>query len=379
MSGHPRGAGRGSDGPFSAAHGTSPDLPDVLEASARIAPCIHRTPVLTCETLNGIAGAEIFFKCENFQKIGAFKIRGAANAIFSLSGDEAARGVATHSSGNHAQAVAFACRARGIGARIVMPENSSRVKVDAVRGYGADIVFCGLRQKDREETLRRVLAETGSVLIHPYDDFRVIAGQATAALELLEQAGGVAGACEPGGVKKNTFVSDCEKLGVNSLRRVNVKPFGDRETTETPPLDFVLAPVGGGGLLSGTSIAVKNLSPTTVVIGAEPQYADDAFRSLRDGVLYPQSPGTTIADGLRTGLSERTFSIIRRHVAAVVTVSEESIVAAMRTIWERMKILVEPSAAVPFAAILEEKLDVRGKRVGMILSGGNVDLDALPW
>jgi threonine dehydratase len=348
-----RGDGRAPRGHTTAEPGPVPDFSDVLDASARIAPYIHRTPVLTCAALNGLAGAELFFKCENFQKIGAFKIRGAANAVFSLSDGEASRGVATHSSGNHAQAVAFACRARGIDARVVMPENSNRVKVEAVRGYGAEIIFCGPRQKDREETLERVLAETGSVLVHPYDDARVIAGQGTSALELLEQVkGGEIGA------------------------RV---PHGSDETPKPPPLDIVIAPVGGGGLLSGTSITVHRLSPATLVIGAEPENADDAFRSLRDGRLHPQPSGSTIADGLRTGLSERTFSIIRRRVAAVVTVSEGSIVAAMRMIWERMKILIEPSAAVPFAAIVEKKLDTRGKRVGIILSGGNVDLDELPW
>ena len=369
MSGNSRGNERTPDERRSAVPGTVPDLPDVLDASARIAPYIHRTPVCTCAALNALAGAELYFKCENFQKVGAFKIRGAANAVFSLSGDEAARGVATHSSGNHAQAVAFACRARGIGARIVMPENSSRVKVDAVRGYGADIVFCGPRQNDREETLERVLAETGSVIIHPYDDVRIIAGQATAALELLQQVSGGESSHEPNGVKH----------GADVRQDGSVSPINDHETKETPALDIVIAPVGGGGLLSGTSIAVRRLSPTTIVIGAEPRNADDAYRSLRDGVLYPQPSGTTIADGLRTGLSERTFSIIRQHVSAIVTVSEGSIVDAMRMIWERMKIMIEPSAAVPFAAIMEKKLDVRGKRVGIILSGGNVDLDALPW
>jgi threonine dehydratase len=369
MSGNSRGDEHMPDERRSAAPGPAPDLPDVLDASARIAPYIHRTPVFTCAALNGLAGAELFFKCENFQKIGAFKIRGAANAVFSLSAQEAARGVATHSSGNHAQAVAFACRARGIAARIVMPENSSKVKVDAVRGYGADIVFCGPRQKDREETLERVLAETGSVLIHPYDDVRVIAGQATVALELLEQTSSGESSGEPSGVKH----------GASARRAGTALPLGDHEMPGMPALDIVIAPVGGGGLLSGTSIAVRRLSPATVVIGAEPRNADDAYRSLRDGVLYPQPSGNTIADGLRTGLSERTFSIIRRHVSAIVTVSEGSIVGAVRMIWERMKILIEPSAAVPFAAIMEKKLDVRGKRVGIILSGGNVDLDALPW
>jgi threonine dehydratase len=338
---------------ISAAFGPLPDISDVLDAAARIAPYIHRTPVLTCATLNGIAGARLFFKCENFQKIGAFKIRGAVNAVFSLRDGEAARGVATHSSGNHAQALAFACRARGVGARIVMPGNSNRVKVEAVRGYGAEIVFCGPCQKDREETLERVLAETGSVLVHPYDDDRVIAGQGTAALELLEQVKG---------------------------GETGVRPSGGADGSPAQPaLDIVMAPVGGGGLLSGTVVAVSRLSPNTLVIGAEPENADDAFRSLRDGVLYPQPSVTTIADGLRTGLSERTFSIIRSRVAAIVTVSEGSIVAAMRMIWERMKILIEPSAAVPFAAVLENKLDIKGRKVGIILSGGNVDLDELPW
>jgi threonine dehydratase len=260
-----------------------------------------------------------------------------------------------------------------------MPENSNRVKVEAVRGYGADIVFCGPRQKDREETLERVLAETGSVLVHPYDDPRVIAGQATAALELLEQAGGVKVPGVAVGLREDRAGDGGAGDGSSSPRSGRKTPYGGLGTPKNPPLDIVAAPVGGGGLLSGTSISVRRLSPATVVVGVEPENADDAFRSLMDGVLYPQPAGITIADGLRTGLSVMTFSIIRRNVAAIVTVSEEAIVAAMRTIWERMKILIEPSAAVPFAAILEKKLDVRGKRVGIILSGGNVDLDDLPW
>jgi threonine dehydratase len=281
-----------------------------------------------------MAGAELFFKCENLQKVGAFKFRGAANTVFSLSEKEASAGVATHSSGNHAQALALAARLRGIPAHIVMPENSPKVKVAAVRGYGARIVFCAPTQKDREQTLERVVAETGATFIHPYNNPGIIAGQGTCALELLEQ------------------VSD---------------------------LDLVMAPVGGGGLLSGTALSCHYLRPDVRVIAGEPKGADDAFRSLRDGRIYPSENPQTVADGLRTSLGTLTFPIIRRYVERIVTVEEESIVAAMRHVWERMKVLIEPSAAVPLAAILEGGIETGGKRIGIILSGGNVDLDSLPW
>ena len=312
----------------------APDLGAIRAAAERIRPYAHRTPVLTCSSLDAMAGAELFFKCENLQKVGAFKFRGAANTVFSLSEKEASAGVATHSSGNHAQALALAARLRGIPSHIVMPENSPKVKVAAVRGYGARIVFCAPTQKDREQTLERVVAETGATFIHPYNNPGIIAGQGTCALELLEQ------------------VSD---------------------------LDLVMAPVGGGGLLSGTALSCHYLRPEVRVIAGEPKGADDAFRSLRDGRIYPSENPRTVADGLRTSLGTLTFPIIRRYVERIVTVEEESIVAAMRHVWERMKVLIEPSAAVPLAAILESGVEAVGKRIGIILSGGNVDLDSLPW
>jgi len=312
----------------------APDLAAIEPAAERIRPFAHRTPVLTCASLSARVGAELFFKCENFQKVGACKFRGAANAVFSLSDAEARRGGATHSSGNHAQALALAARLRGIPAHIVMPESSPRVKVEAVRGYGGRIVLCPSTQADRERSLARVVSETGALFIHPYDDARVIAGQATAARELLEQAG---------------------------------------------PLDLLLAPVGGGGLASGTALAARYLAPYVQVVAAEPRGADDAFRSLREGRLLPSLHPNTIADGLRTSLGQLTFPILRALLAGVVTVSEEAILAAMRLVWERMKILIEPSAAVPVAALLEGGLQAAGRRVGIILSGGNLDLDALPW
>lgn len=312
----------------------APDLRAIRAAAKRIRPYAHQTPVLTCTSLNAMVGAELFFKCENLQKVGAFKFRGAANSVFSLPESEAARGVATHSSGNHAQALALAARLRGIPAHIVMPENSPKIKVAAVRGYGARIVFCPPTQKDREQTLETVVAETGATFIHPYNNLGIIAGQGTCALELIE---------------------------------------------EIPDLDVVMAPVGGGGLLSGTALCCHYVKPEIQVIAGEPKGADDAFRSIRDGLIYPSENPKTIADGLRTSLGSLTFPIIRRYVEKIVTVEEESIVAAMRHIWERMKILVEPSAAVPFAALLEGKLQVRDRRIGIILSGGNLDLDTLPW
>ena len=312
----------------------APDLQAIRAAAERIRPYAHRTPVLTCSSLDSMAEAELFFKCENLQKVGAFKFRGAANTVFSLSDQEASRGVATHSSGNHAQALALAARLRGIPAHIVMPENSPQVKVAAVRGYGARIVFCPPTQADRERTLEQVVAETGATFIHPYNNPGIIAGQGTCALELLEQ------------------VAD---------------------------LDVVMAPVGGGGLLSGTALSCAYLRPEVRVIAGEPKGADDAFRSVRDGRIYPSENPQTVADGLRTSLGTLTFPIIRRYVQRIVTVEEQSILAAMRHIWERMKILIEPSAAVPFAAILEGGIEARGKRIGIILSGGNLDLDTLPW
>jgi len=311
-----------------------PSLEDIRQAHERIRPFVHRTPVLTSSTINRIAGGEIFFKCENFQKAGAFKIRGACNAVFSLSDDEAKRGVATHSSGNHAAALALAARWRGIPAHVVMPENAPHVKKLAVAGYGAEIVFCKPTLEARERALAEVVARTGTAFVHPYNDLRVITGQATAAIELCEEV-------------KN--------------------------------LDLVIAPVGGGGLVSGTAVAVSLVSPKTAVMAAEPERADDAYQSLRSGRIVPSVHPNTIADGLLTSLGDLTFPIIQRHVKDIVLVSEEAIVEAMRCLWERMKILVEPSAAVPLGAILSRRLDVAGRRAGVILSGGNVDLDRLPW
>ncbi len=309
-------------------------LADIRAAHARIRDKINRTPVLTSSTLDALCGARLFFKCENFQKIGAFKARGATNAVFSLSAEEAARGVATHSSGNHGAALARAARLRGIVAHIVMPENTSKPKIESVRRQGGQITFCAATATAREAMVARVVAETGAVLIHPFNDHRVIAGQGTVAIELLE---------------------------------------------EVPDLDLVIAPVGGGGLLSGTAIAAKGLRPGIRVIAAEPEAADDAARSFRSGKIEPQEKTTTIADGLRTALGDKTFPIIHGQVDDIVTVSEAGIVAAMRQIWEVMKIIVEPSGAVPYAAVRENKIAVAGQRVGIIISGGNLDLDHLPW
>ena len=311
-----------------------PTIREVREAAERIRPFVHHTPVLTCGTLNRLCGAELFFKCENFQKAGAFKIRGATNAVLSLGDEEASRGVATHSSGNHAAALALAARRRGIRAYVVMPEDTSTVKKSAVEGYGAEISFCRPTLQAREEGLARVVEATGAAFIHAYNDHRVIAGQGTAALELCE---------------------------------------------EVPDLDVVMAPVGGGGLLSGTAITVSAVSPGTSVIAAEPERADDAYRSLQAGRIIPSDNPDTIADGLRTSLGSLTFPIIRKRVGAIVTVSEASIVEAMRLVWERMKIIVEPSAAVTVGALLAGRTETSGKRIGIILSGGNVDLANLPW
>jgi threonine dehydratase len=310
------------------------DLDSIRAAHERIRSHIHRTPVLTSERLNEASGASLFFKCENFQKIGAFKARGATNAVLSLDETIARRGVATHSSGNHGAAVARAAKLRGIPARIVMPSNSAKVKVRAVESYGAHIVFCEPTEKAREEKCADVVAKTGAILIHSFENENVIAGQGTAAVELLED------------------VSD---------------------------LDVVMCPVGGGGLLSGTAIAAKSMRPKIKVIAVEPANADDAAQSFRAGRRIVTEKKFTIADGLRTNVGEPNFAIIQRYVDDIVTVSEEAIVSAMRTIWETMKIVIEPSAAVPYAAIVENKIALNGKRVGIILTGGNVDLDALPW
>lgn len=311
-----------------------PTFSDIEKAHDRIRPYIHHTPVLSSKSINEMVGADLFFKCENLQKVGAFKFRGACNSVFALTDEEAKNGVCTHSSGNHAAALALAARMRGIPAYIVMPENAPEIKKIAVAGYGAQITFCTPTLEARESTLKKVAAETGATEIHPYNYFNVICGQGTAAKELIEEIG---------------------------------------------HLDVVMAPVGGGGLLSGTAVSTKALLPEAKVIAAEPAGADDAFRSFYSKTLQASVAPKTIADGLLTSLGSLTFPIILKEVDQIVTVSEEGIVAAMRMIWERMKIIIEPSSAVPLAAILENKLDVKGKRVGIILSGGNVDLGKLPF
>ncbi len=311
-----------------------PTIDDIREAADRIKPYAHHTPVLTSTSLDHVAGAQLFFKCENFQKAGAFKFRGACNTVFSLSEAEAQRGVATHSSGNHGAALALAAQLRNAPVHIVMPHNAPQVKREAIAGYGANIIWCEPTQTDREATVERVTAETGAVFAHPSNDARVIAGQGTAALELH---------------------------------------------ADVPELDMVLAPVGGGGLISGIALATAAVSPRTRVVAVEPAGADDAFRSLQTGTLLPSINPQTIADGLRTSLGDLTFPIIQQHVERIVTVSEDAIIRAMRYIWERMKIVIEPSSAVPVAAVLEQRLEVSGLRVGIVLSGGNVDLAHLPW
>ncbi len=309
-------------------------LNDILQAAERIRPYAHRTPVLTCDSLNQRVGAQVFLKCENLQKVGAFKFRGATHAVFSLPEAQAARGVVAHSSGNHAQALALAARLRGIPAYIVMPNNAPQVKKDAVRGYGGQITFCEPTLEARESTQAEVIARTGATEIHPYNNEKVIAGQGTAALELLQ---------------------------------------------DVPGLEVILTPVGGGGLLSGTAIAATETRPGIRVIAAEPELADDAFRSMQAGTILPSRSPKTIADGLLTSLGALTFPILRARVEQIVTVSEAAIIEAMRFTWERAKIVIEPSAAVPLALLFERKIDLTGRRVGVILSGGNVDLAKLPW
>ena len=319
------------------AAGAGLDLPDLVairSAAARIAPHVHHTPVMTCASIDAEIGASVFFKCEHLQHVGAFKARGACNAVFSLDAATAERGVVTHSSGNHGAALAYAARRRGIPAWVVMPENAPAVKQANVRRFGATVRLCAPTVDARESACDDVARETGATLIHPFDDSRVIAGQGTAALELVEAIDG---------------------------------------------LDAIVAPCGGGGLLSGTSIAATSLRRGITVFGAEPKNADDAARSLAHGSLQPLAPTATIADGLRTTLSPRTLSALRAHVADIATCSEAAIVRAMRMMFERMKQVVEPSAAVPLACLLERTIDVGGKRVGVIVSGGNVDLDRLPW
>ncbi len=311
-----------------------PSFKDVQGAYLKIREKVHRTPVLSSKKVNERAGGKLYFKCENFQKVGAFKFRGATHAVGELSDEQAEKGVATHSSGNHAQAVALAAKLRGIPAHIVMPENAPTVKVNAVRDYGAQITFCNPTQESRESTLEEVIEKTGASFIHPYDNAHIIMGQGSAAIELLEE-------------KSN--------------------------------LDMILAPVGGGGLMSGTAIAASGLSPKTQIIGTEPEVANDAYLSFKSGKLHPVQSTDTVADGLRTSLSELTFACIREHVDEIVTVGADEIIEAMRFIWERMKIIIEPSCAVPVAAVFNGKVDVEGKKAGIIITGGNIDLDKLPW
>jgi threonine dehydratase len=311
-----------------------PDYDDVERAYELVRPMVHRTPVLTSRSINQITGGDLWFKCENFQRVGAFKFRGASNAVFSLPDEDAVRGVATHSSGNHAAALALAARMRGIPAYIVMPRTSPEIKKTAVAGYGGVITLCEPTLQSRESTLLQLVGQTGATEVHPYDNFFVIAGQGTAAKELIEDSGS---------------------------------------------FHQIITPVGGGGLLSGTAISVKHLLPGCRVIAAEPAGADDAFRSFQSKTLIPPENPKTIADGLLTSLGKRNFRIIMEKVDDIVTVSEETIVLAMRMIWERMKIIIEPSSAVPLAAILEGKIEVRGMKTGIILSGGNLDLGKLPF
>ena len=311
-----------------------PSLTDITDAHDRIKPFINRTPVLASTQLNRLFGASLWFKCENFQKVGAFKFRGATNAVLQLDMEARSRGVTAHSSGNHAAALTHAAVSRGVKAYIVMPDNAPSVKKSAVEGYGAEITFCKPTLKAREETTDQIIARTGATLIHAYDNFDVICGQGTAAIELLE---------------------------------------------EVPHLEIIIAPVGGGGLMSGTATAVKGINPNIKVIGAEPLNAADAHASFVSGRLIPSVNPQTVADGLLTSLSERTFSIISEKVDNIITVSEESIIAAMLLVWERMKIVIEPSSATVLAVISENRELFRGKSIGLILSGGNLDFRKLPF
>ncbi|MEW6006468.1 MAG: pyridoxal-phosphate dependent enzyme [Stygiobacter sp.] len=306
----------------------------LIEARERISNQVKRTPILTSSSINKILNANIFFKCENFQKVGAFKFRGASNAVLSLNEKEMINGVATHSSGNHAAALALAAKMKNIPAYIVMPKTAPEIKKKAVAGYGAKIIFCEPTLKAREETLNNVIQETNAIFIHPYDNYDVIAGQSTAAQEIF---------------------------------------------AELNDLDFIIAPVGGGGLLSGTALSTKYFSPKTKIIGAEPKEADDAFKSFNDKKIYPSINPKTICDGLLTQLSEKTFKIITNTVDEILTAKEETIIEAMKLIWERMKIIIEPSSAVTLAIMIENQEKFLKKKIAIILSGGNVDLKNLPF
>lgn len=311
-----------------------PNFKEIDQAHKRIMPFINRTPVLKSRNINKITNANLFFKCENFQRVGAFKYRGATNAVQKLSESSARNGVVTHSSGNHAQALALAASVRGIPAYIVMPENAPKTKIEAVKSYGGVITFCEPTLEARETTAENIIQQTGATMVHPYDNNDIIAGQGTAAKELIWEVGN---------------------------------------------LDIIIAPVGGGGLLSGTAISTKSITPETIVYAAEPELANDAQQSFRSKTLIPSSYPNTIADGLRTSLSELTLSIILKYVDNILTAKEETIILAMQIIWQRMKIVVEPSAAVPLAVILENPRLFENKSVGIIISGGNVDLDKLPF
>lgn len=313
---------------------STPSKNDIIKAADRLSPHIHRTPIHTSKAINKILGTELFFKCENFQKVGAFKYRGATNAVIQLSKKDLQYGVATHSSGNHAQALALAAKISNTKAYIVMPSNAPESKIEAVKGYGAKIIECEPTLEARESTLNQVIKKTNAHFIHPYNDYRIITGQATAAKELIE---------------------------------------------EQPELDFIIAPVGGGGLLSGTALSVKYFSPLTKVIGAEPIGADDAYKSFVAGKIIPSINPDTIADGLLTSLGELTFPIIRKNVMKILTIQDSFTIEAMQLIWSRMKIVVEPSAAVPLAVVMKNQAFFRDKNIGIILSGGNVDLNKLPF
>lgn len=311
-----------------------PSIDDVRAAHARIKPYIHETPILTSTYLDELTGAQLYFKCENFQKAGAFKVRGASNAVFGLSDEVAAKGVATHSSGNHALSLSYAAGRRGIPCTVVMPRTAPQAKKDAVRGYGGVIVECEPSTTSREETFAKVVAESGAEFVHPYNDIRVITGQATCSLELNEQV---------------------------------------------PGLDAMVAPIGGGGMVSGTCLTLSNIAPDIDIYAAEPEQADDAYRSFKAGHIIADDSPDTIADGLKVPLKENTWHFVSHHVTDIQTATEQEIVDAMKLTWQRMKIVIEPSCAVPLAVILKNPEVYRGKRVGVIITGGNVDMDKLPW
>lgn len=311
-----------------------PDYDDVLAAHERIAPHIHRTPILTSDYLDGLTGAKLFFKCENFQKAGAFKVRGASNAVFGLSEEQARKGVATHSSGNHGLSLSYAAGRRGIPVTVVIPRTAPQAKKDAMKGYGARVVECEPSTSSREAVFAEVVAETGADFVHPYNDPRVIAGQATCSREMMEQ---------------------------------------------TENLDAVIAPIGGGGMVSGTCLTLSTVAPEVKIYAAEPEQADDACRSFRAGHIIADDAPVTVADGLKVPLKERTWHFVSNHVTDILLASEREIIDAMHLTWQRMKIVIEPSCAVPLATILKNRDIFAGKRVGVIITGGNVDLKSLPW